>query len=182
MNSNIETLELKDKNNDVNINNINNTYDENYENDEDYSDMPPLIDEDDYEQNQSIKDKKTIDEETNNDNINDNNNNDTDIEDNDNDNDNEDETDDVNDKKDTFYYVLSEDGLNVSCSESENTINEYLDVFIRRDVLKYSHMGNVYVSKVKNVTRVTLLSRNLLFWSTERLLHAYRIDKLKKLN
>ena len=29
----------------------------------------------------------------------------------------------------------------------EIVINEYLDVFIRRDVLKYSHMGNVYVSK-----------------------------------
>ena len=33
----------------------------------------------------------------------------------------------------------------------EIVINEYLDVFIRRDVLKYSHMGNVYVSKVKNL-------------------------------
>ena len=148
MNSNLETLDLKKENNNANIDKSE------VNDDEDYSDMPPLIDE---EYNNFLKDVKTenVDENVN--------------EDSERDSDDEDS-----------YYVLSTDGLNIKCSESKNIINECLDILIRRDVLKYSYMGNIYVSTVRNETHVTLQCRNLLFWTTERLLHTYRVDKLKK--
>ena len=185
--------------NNVNVNNPND--------DEDYSDMPPLVyddaptplytvkdnvenvnneDVEDEQDKESVPDKEedvhsddeNEENEENEENVKDDN---EDVKD---DNDNEDVKDDNEN-----VFVLSNDQHPIRYSSDLQTLCRWRDQLVKKETYTFGTDGAVYVSHAKNnknnkniieTTLLTYMDRNLL-WNTERTLKTFTIHRINKI-
>jgi len=166
-------------------------------NEEDYSDMPPLVYDDEpvrettpvenetkpsslfVETNNGDEDNKSSDE---NEDVNED---DGDEEDDENEegesdveNENADEDDNVSDDDDVF--VLTDDQKPVRCSADYHALCRYRDHLVQKETRKFHDIGAIFVSHNKEETVLSYKDRNLI-WNTERILKTFTIHRINKI-
>jgi len=166
-------------------------------NEEDYSDMPPLVYDDapahettpvENETKPVVKSSlfvETNNEDTNNEDEDDNE--DEDEDDNTNneeenesevENDNVDEDDNVSDDDDMF--VLTDSQKPVRCSTDYHALCRYRDHLVQKETRQFHDIGAIYVSHNKEETVLSYKDRNLI-WNTERILKTFTIHRINKI-
>lgn len=91
---------------------------------------------------------------------------------------NEDESDDVSDDDDMF--VLTDDHAPVRCSMDYQALCRYRDHLVQKETRRFHDNGAIYVSHKNGETVLSYKDRNLI-WNTERILKTFTIHRINKI-
>jgi len=146
-------------------------------NEEDYSDMPPLVYDNEESTEQVVKPSLSINTDTNNDSNEGSDEAGSDNEEKNQEND-EDESDDLSHDDDMF--VLTDDRQPVRCSDDYQALCRYRDFLVKKETRRFHDIGAIYVSHDKDATVISYMDRNLI-WNTERILKTFTIHRINKI-
>ena len=161
-------------------------------NEEDYSDIPPLIydDEPAHETTSTTSETKPVVKsslfvETNNgdDSEDSNNEDESEVDEDDNEDESEVDEDDFEDESEVDeddMFVLTDDQKPVRCSDDYHALCRYRDHLVQKETRQFHDIGAIYVFHNKEETVLSYKDRNLI-WNTERILKTFTIHRINKI-